>query len=101
MTVDKTNKTYEYKNTTSMLYEFENNLDNVTKLKFITGTEKIEDKNYIYEEFNGTSEFLINFKSTIDKSKTKTRFYFDGNELKYIKTYVGNIEQLLKVEINS
>ena len=32
--------------------------------------------------------------------KTKTRLYFEGNNLKYIKTYIGDIEQLLKVEMS-
>lgn len=44
--------------------------------------------------------FLINYKATIDDSKTKTRLYFEGNNLKYIKTYIGDIEQLLKVEMS-
>ena len=48
----------------------------------------------------GNYPFLINYKATIDDSKTKTRLYFEGNNLKYIKTYIGYIEQLLKVEMS-
>lgn len=48
----------------------------------------------------GNYPFLINYKATIDESKTKTRLYFEGNNLKYIKTYIGDIEQLLKVEMS-
>lgn len=94
------NKTYEYKNQSSMLYEFENQIGDITLLKFATGTEEINGKKYTYEEFEQSSIFLINFKGTIDRSKTKTRVYFDKDELKYVKTYVGDVEQLLKVEIS-
>lgn len=91
---------YEYKNNTSFLNEFENNLDIVLTKNYNIGTETIENKTYRYEEFPNTSAFIINFKGNIDQENTKTRFYFDGNDLKYIRTYIGDISQLLKISID-
>lgn len=38
--------------------------------------------------------------SNIKSDTKKTRFYFDGKDLKYIKTIAGNKEELLKVTIS-
>ena len=97
--LDSTKKYYEYKNNVSLLNEFINNMNEVLKLKYEIGTEEIDGKQYRYEEFKGTSAFIINYKRNIDNEDTKTRLYFSGNDLKYIKTYVGDVEQLLDVEI--
>ena len=91
---------YEYKNNISLLNDFENNLDLLLVKKFTVGTENIDNKNMNFEEFSKTSAFVLNYKSIINEAETKTRFYFDGNSLKYIKTYVGDIQQLLKVELD-
>lgn len=96
---DKTKKYYEYQNTMSLLNDFLNNIDDIVSRNYTIGTEEIEGKEYRYEEFEKTSSFIINYKSQIDNLSTKTRVYFDGNDLKYIKTYIGDVEQLLKVDI--
>ena len=95
--VDSTKKYYEYKNTAALLNDFANKIDEMLKGNFKTGTEQIDGQEYRYEEFERTSAFLINYKGNVDDLTTKTRLYFDGNKLKYIKTYVGDVEQLLKV----
>lgn len=97
--VDSTKKYYEYENTKTLLKDFENKIDELLNRNYVIGTEEIEGKNYKYEEFENISTFIINYKRTINDSDTKTRLYFDGNDLKYIKTYVGDVEQLLTVEI--
>lgn len=96
---DDSDEEFEYKNNTSLLNDFENNLNVVLAKNYIFGTEKIEDKNYTFEEYSQTSAFVLNYKGYIDEFQTKTRFYFDGNELKYIKTCVGDVEQLLKIDL--
>lgn len=90
---------FEYKDNTSFLNEFENNLNFVLTKDCIVGTENMDNKKYRYEEFPNTSIFVLNYKGNIDLDNTKTRFYFDGDDLKYIKTYIGEIEQLLKIDL--
>ena len=97
--VDSTKKYYKYENNTSMLNELENKVSNLQKDRFEVGTVTIEGKDYTYQEYEKTSAFLINYKKNINNNKTKTRFYFANGNLQYIKTYVGQIEQLLKVEL--
>lgn len=97
--VEESKKCYEYKNNISYLNDFENKTDEMINKNFTTGKETINGKEYKYEEFKNISTFIINYKSTIDDSDTKTRLYFDGTDLKYIKTYVGDVEQLLEVEM--
>lgn len=50
------------------------------------GKEKIYGKKYKYEEYTGISNFLISSPRNMDISSVKTRFYFDKNELVYLKT---------------
>ena len=96
---ENSQKYNEYENNTSMLNTFESNIQDILKRKYAIGTESIENKEYRYEEFENTSAFLINYKGNVDNNNTKTRLYFEGNNLKYVKTYVGKIEQLLKVNL--
>ena len=98
--VDRTKKYYTYENNNTYLTKGTNNMRQLLKQDYVSGMEKIDNKEYYYEEYAQSYPFLINYKATIDESKTKTRLYFEGNNLKYIKTYIGDIEQLLKVEMS-
>lgn len=98
--VDRTKKYYTYENNNTYLTKVTNNMRQLLKQDYVSGMEKIDNKEYYYEEYAQSYPFLINYKATIDESKTKTRLYFEGNNLKYIKTYIGDIEQLLKVEMS-
>ena len=98
--VDRTKKYYTYENNNTYLTKVTNNMRQLLKQDYVSGMEKIDNKEYYYEEYAQSYPFLINYKATIDDSKTKTRLYFEGNNLKYIKTYIGDIEQLLKVEMS-
>lgn len=98
--VEDTKEYYTYENNSTYLTKVTNNMKQLLKENFLTGKEKINNKEYYYEEYNESYPFLINYKSTIDDSKTKTRLYFEGSSLKYIKTYIGDVEQLLKVDIS-
>lgn len=63
-----------------------NELAEITKLEYATGKEKIYGKTYKYEEYQGVSNFLIYSENNIDINTIKTRFYFKGKELVYLKT---------------
>ena len=55
-------------------------------LEYVAGKEKIYGISYKYEEYNGVSSFLFSEQETIEIDSVKTRFYFKGNELVYLKT---------------
>lgn len=61
-------------------------LKEIVELEYTTGEEKIYGKTYKYEEYSGVSDFLISTSRDMDTSSVKTRFYFKGNELAYLKT---------------
>ena len=63
-----------------------NTLKNITQREYTTGKEKIYGITYKYEEYSGFSSFLFSGQETIDDNSVKTRFYFKGNELVYLKT---------------
>ena len=74
--------------------------DLLTK-KFTEGTEKIDGKNYRYEEYNTSTIFMITNSLKLDEN-VKTRFYFDKNKnLTYIKTIYENSEETLKINISN
>lgn len=105
---DDDKKYYTYENNETELYMIEMILEDIKDNEVTTGKEKIENKNYYYEEFEGTSEFYFRDMNIdieeLDKTeesdnKAKTRFYFKNNDLVYIKTIIDdNTEQLLKVD---
>ena len=66
-----------------------------------TGKEKINGKTYKYEEYKGFEGFMTSTGLETNEDNVLTRFYFSGNELKYIKTVVENREdELLEVKIS-
>ncbi len=77
-------------------------LKDISNVEYENGREKIFGQNYYYEEFEGISSFLILLNANED-SIIKTRFYFDGDEIVYIKNIVTNedmeLEELLKVTL--
>ena len=67
---------------------------------FSRGNEKVRGKKYNYEEYNGSSIFMISNTLNIDENEVKTRFYFDKKDnLVYIKTINGEDTELLKINI--
>lgn len=78
-------------------------LKEITKKEYEAGREKINQKTYYYEEYeNDTGDFLI-FANVNENSIIKTRFYFDGNDIAFIKNIVtteGELEEeLIKVTL--
>lgn len=97
---DDAKQYYKYENNTIILSEITNNLLNLQKLQCQTGKEEIEGKSYEYEEYHNYGEFLVNTDLQIAGAQMKTRFYYSGNNLKYIKTIVNDTEELLKIDIS-
>ncbi|MCI8654331.1 MAG: hypothetical protein HFJ48_00415 [Clostridia bacterium] len=84
-------------------------LERIVKKEHKTGREKIYGRTYYYEEFSGITDFLIESYKDMDLNTAKTRFYFKGEELQFIKTIyqtidsntgkVTDVEELLKASI--
>ncbi len=91
---------YKYQNNVTELRKFTNQLGEFENSEYIEGKEKIENKNYEYQEYNGSTDWIYN--RDIDKydENIKTRFYFDDGELVYIKTILGDNQEIVKVEIS-
>ncbi len=102
--LDEDNKKYYiYNNNDSILTEIEEKLEALqeTDKNNISGTEMINWKRCNYEEFVGFQDFLINTDMALkNENEAKTRFYYNNDELIYIKTLVGDKEELLNVKIS-
>ena len=65
------------------------------------GKEKINGRDYKYEQYNGFAGFMTSTNIDINENNIKTRFYFNGDDLVYIKTLLDNgEEELLSVTIS-
>lgn len=77
--------------------------------EYKVGKEKIYGQTYYYEEYNGITDFLIEAYKDMDLNTAKTRFYFKGKDLQFIKTIyqivdsqtgkITNVEELLKANV--
>ena len=74
----------------------------ITGKEYTKGTEKVKGKKYEYEEYSGSTMFLLSNSLNLDENDVKTRFYFDSNDnLVYIKTIYGDKHELLKVGLTN
>lgn len=78
-------------------------LHNITKNEYQSGREEINGKSYYYEEYNNESTDFIIFADADETSTVKTRFYFDGDSIVFIKNIVtsdgGSQEELIKTNL--
>ncbi len=78
-------------------------LNNITKKEYTSGKEEINGVDYYYEEYDNEDMDFIIFANINESSKVKTRFYFNGNNLCYIKNLIesedGNQEELINVAL--
>lgn len=78
-------------------------LQQITQKKHTTGNEEIDGSMYYYEEFENDGSSFIIFPDINEDTKIKTRFYFDGDNIKYIKNIITNNEEkeeeLIKAEL--
>lgn len=78
-----------------------NQLQETENKSYINGRESINGKTYYYEEYEGISSFLMSTSIYLDNENYKTRFYYEGNKLVYIKNIIDEKnEELLKTEIS-
>lgn len=91
---------YRYQNNTGDLVKMEAQLKKTEGLQATTGKEKINNKNYDYEEYQVETEFLFDSSKVTNDNDVKTRFYFNGDNLVYVKTIAGDYEELSQVDIN-
>ena len=96
---DSNKQYYEYKNNTTILSEIKVELEKLKETTNVTDVEKINGKEYRYEEFEGYQYFLINTDLQTNNGDAKTRLYYDNDKLVYIKTIVGQKEEISKVEL--
>ena len=86
-----------YDNDDTDINIIENALSNINISKYSDGKEEINGKTYYYEEYQNILDFLMKLNVS-DDSLVKTRFYFDRDNICYIKNIVGNTEELLKIK---
>lgn len=106
----KDGNTYLLKEEEKIYYLYQNNetdldkiilqLERVKDKPYTEGKEKIENKNYQYEEYEGVTEFLIKDINAENEHTLRTRFYFNGEQLVYIKTIIGDYQEIVKVDIS-
>lgn len=96
-----TKRYYTYQNNVTGLGELANDLNEIIQSQEPEkGQEEVNGKNYRYEEYKGVSDFLMNTDEEISEEDTNTRFYFDGNRLKYIRTIMGDKSELISVDVS-
>ena len=94
-------KYYIYKSNDTIITEVKEQFEGLYNKSFLEGKEKIDGKNYSYEEVSEYQDFLFNYELAVnDLELAKTKFYFDGGKLAYIKTVVGDYEELLKIDVS-
>ena len=109
-TIVKDNNTYLVLHDREEYYVYEQNnveqsiltdgLREIVDKEFITGEEKINGKKYSYEEYAGSTMFMISSILDVNEEDIKTRFYFDNDDnLVYIRTIKGAKQELLKIKI--
>ena len=91
---------YTYQNNETDLNKITLNLEEVKDKQYTTGRERVGNMSYSYEEFGTATPFLVKDVTEEEKQTAKTRFYFNGDQLIYIKTVIGDYEEVLKVEMS-
>lgn len=109
-TIVKGTTTYYVLHDREEYYVYENNnversiltdgLEEIVDKEFTIGEEKVNGKKYLYEEYSGSTMFMISSTLDVNEKDIKTRFYFDNDDnLVYIRTIKGVNQELLKIKI--
>lgn len=95
-------KYYVYQNNDTILTEIKEQFEELKDItEVLEGKEKINGKKYNYEEISKYQSFLFNDELSVNNLEyAKTRLYYDDNQLVYIKTIVGDNEEIIKVDIS-
>lgn len=111
-TIVKDNNTYLVLHDREEYYIYEQNnveqniltdgLKEVVAKEFVTGEQKVKGKKYEYEEYKGSTMFMLSGTLGSEDEEIKTRFYFDKEDnLIYIQTIKGVNQELLKINIQT
>ena len=111
-TIVKDNNTYLVLHDREEYYIYEQNnveqniltdgLKEVISKEFVIGEQKVKGKKYQYEEYTGSTMFMISGTLGSGDEEIKTRFYFDKDDnLIYIQTIKGVNQELLKINIQT
>lgn len=75
-------------------------LKDLLNKSYTIGSEKVKGKKYNYEEYEGSTVFLISNPLSLNEDEIKTRLYFNKkDELEYVKTIYGEESELLKIDL--
>lgn len=93
---------YTYQNNETELSRITTQLEELTTQELVKGKEKIDGKTYNYDEYSALTDFAIQdlVNEDNEEENAKTRFYYDNDKLVYIKTIMGDNQELLKVDIS-
>lgn len=99
---EKDKKYYVYQNNDTILTEIKEKFEVLKDITEISrGKERINGKNYEYEEISKCQEFLFSSELSVNNLEyAKTRLYYDDDQLVYIKTIVGDNEEIIKIDIS-
>ena len=79
-------------------------LEEMAQKDYTTGKEEINGKKYYYEEYDSDGYNFTIFADINENSKIKTRFYFDKDQLVYIKNIIteneNQEEEIVKADIS-
>jgi len=76
---------------------FLDEMNQIVSENYQNGKEKVNGKNYNFEEYKGV--FVYPNETISEEEKQTTKFYFKGNELTYMKIEMGNKQKIRKIEI--
>lgn len=96
--MDDSKTYYTYSNNQIDLNRVTNALNTIKDLEYQKGKEEVNGKNYNYEEYATLTDFALEDFS--NDRNIRTRFYFDNNNLVYIKTISDEKEELLSFELS-
>ena len=99
--MDDYEKYYTYKNNETNLERITEQLSSIMGNEMTKGKEEINGKKYDYEEYKGSTNLTFKDLSDTNEENIKTRFYFDGNDLVYIKNIINDEQELLGVKISN
>lgn len=92
---------YKYENNDEILTEMKQQFEEIDNVNLKDGKENINGKKYEYEEIQNFQGFLFDDKLSVNNLEyAKTRLYYKNGELSYIKTIVGDNQELMKVDIS-
>lgn len=98
---DGEKKYYKYENNDEILTEVKEQFKNLNLSGLRVGKESINGKNYKYEEIQQCQDFLFDENLSVNNLEyANTRLYYKNENLSYIKTIVGENQELIKVDIS-